>query len=210
MHHGCPAGGDDSSRPGACNGRWGVDSSLPVWSYKVLVVTVHFITVQDHWRTLWCEPILETGTDNFKNDCNTEKGLEADLTRRHSLPCGCLQRCWWHLLTWSQRGRVGNQPCPWKRWGSLPDRHPHAAGRCNVQPAAAHRGESTQDLFCLHIRAFSEGKKTFHPDLRYFLNWIHDSMRKLWRWAHKHGSVLVDGSFHGLEREESIWKQLIN
>lgn len=47
VHHGRPAGGDDSSGPGACDRGRGVDSTLPVWSYKVLVVTVLFITIED-------------------------------------------------------------------------------------------------------------------------------------------------------------------
>lgn len=59
VHHGRPAGGDDSSRPGAGNRGRGVDSSLPVWSYKVLVVTVLFITVEDHWGTFGGVTILE-------------------------------------------------------------------------------------------------------------------------------------------------------
>lgn len=48
VHHGCPAGSDDSSGPGARDGGRGVDSALPVRSYKVLVVTVLFVTVEDN------------------------------------------------------------------------------------------------------------------------------------------------------------------
>lgn len=48
VHHGGPAGSDDSSRPGACHRGRGVDPPLPVRSYKVLVVSVLFITVEDH------------------------------------------------------------------------------------------------------------------------------------------------------------------
>lgn len=77
VHHRGPAGGDDSSRPGACNRGRGVDSPLPVWSYKVLVVPVLFITVEDHWGTLWCVPILESKeqkkTQGFKPWSTTKK-----------------------------------------------------------------------------------------------------------------------------------------
>lgn len=48
VHHRRPTGGDDSSRPGACNRGRGVDSPLPVWSYEILVVPVLFVTVEDH------------------------------------------------------------------------------------------------------------------------------------------------------------------
>lgn len=48
VHHGGPAGGDDSTRPGAGYGGRGIDPPLPVWSYEVLIVTVLFIAVQDH------------------------------------------------------------------------------------------------------------------------------------------------------------------
>lgn len=60
VHHRRPAGGDDSSRPWACNRGRGVDAPLPVWSYEILVMPVLFITVEDHWGTLWCVPILES------------------------------------------------------------------------------------------------------------------------------------------------------
>ena len=59
VHHGCPAGSDNSSWPGARYRRWGVYSPLPVWSYKVLVLTVLFITVEDHRGPFGGVAILE-------------------------------------------------------------------------------------------------------------------------------------------------------
>lgn len=32
---------------------------------------------------------------------------------------------------------MGNRPCPWRRWGSLLNRHPRAVGCCTAQPAGA-------------------------------------------------------------------------
>lgn len=68
VHHGRPAGGDDSSGPGACDRGRGVDSTLPVWSYKVLVVTVLFITIEDDWGTFRCVPILERSDKHTHHD----------------------------------------------------------------------------------------------------------------------------------------------
>lgn len=102
VHHRRPAGGDDSSRPGACNRGRGVDSPLPVWSYEKLVVPVLFIAVEDHWGTLWCVPILESKEEKKQNKTQglkpwtTKKhALETRLAHpSHSLPCGCLLKCW--------------------------------------------------------------------------------------------------------------------
>lgn len=59
VHHGRPAGGDDSSGPGAGHGRRGVDAPLPVWSHEVLIVTVLFIAVQDHRGTFGGVAVLQ-------------------------------------------------------------------------------------------------------------------------------------------------------
>lgn len=59
VHHGRPAGGDDSSWPGARYRGRGIDSPLPVWCHKVLIVTVLFITVEDHRGTFGGVAVLE-------------------------------------------------------------------------------------------------------------------------------------------------------
>lgn len=62
VHHGRPAGGNDSPGPRACDGGRGIDSPLPVRSYEVLVVAILFITVQDHRGALGRVAILERKT----------------------------------------------------------------------------------------------------------------------------------------------------
>lgn len=59
VHHGGPAGSDDSSGPGARHRRRGVDSPLPVWSHEVLVLTVLFIAVEDHRGAFGRVAVLE-------------------------------------------------------------------------------------------------------------------------------------------------------
>lgn len=80
VHHGGPAGGDDSSWPGACNRGGGVDSPLPVWSYKVLVVTVLFIAVEDHWGTFGGVTILERNVGTHEHTVHST-GLKYNATK---------------------------------------------------------------------------------------------------------------------------------
>lgn len=155
VHHGSPAGSDNSPRPGARNRGRGIDSPLPVWSYEVLVVTVLFITVQDHWgtfrgiaileRNMWKKVAIQSMWDRGNLDMKIKNQSTVCEKKGRSLPCGCLQRCWWHPLPWSQMGPGGSQPWPWTQWEILLNMHPHVEGCCTVQPTGTHQGESVRE-----------------------------------------------------------------
>lgn len=58
MHHGGPAGSDDTTRPRTSYWRRCVNSSLPIRGYKVLVVAIFLVSVDHHWGSFGCIAIL--------------------------------------------------------------------------------------------------------------------------------------------------------